>query len=92
MRNGKNMAICLAAERKNVGNMIAEYKLYLLRCHGGRRYEIRISYGGEAKACTFGKKYKHARRAFKMICRGLVTPCTLEYLAMDMAEEQCVLR
>lgn len=88
MRNGKNTAICLASVRKRVGKSVTLYRLYLIRCGDSRRYAIRITCGDEEKCCCFGRDSAEALRAFGRVVEGSVTPCTLEYVAEDLAIER----
>lgn len=88
MRNGKNTAICLASVRKRVGKRVALYRMYLIRSGTASRYAIKVSCGDEEKCCCFGRDSAEALGAFGTVVEGSVTPCTLEYVAEDLAKER----
>ena len=61
------------------------YRLYEVRRSGARRYAINVSGGGESSAYYFGTEKLAAVEMFDVIVAGLVTPCSLKYVAEDFS-------
>ena len=61
------------------------YGFYEVRGAGGVRYAVGVSCGAEKSAYYFGAVRLAAEEMFDVIVEGLVTPCSLKYIAEDFS-------
>lgn len=61
------------------------YGFYEVRGAGGVRYAVSVSCGVENSAYYFGAERLAAAEMFDVIVAGLVTPCSLKYIAEDFS-------
>ena len=61
------------------------YRLRAVCGGNGTRYEVEVTLNEHERACAvLGDDVENALSCFNAICRGMVTPCTLEEIVREM--------
>lgn len=78
----ENEILLARKERAILGKEIR----YILLARGGgtTSFLVTVEYCGEAKTCSLGSSFSGAAEIFRALEEGLVTPCTLAEVVVDL--------
>jgi hypothetical protein len=84
-KNRYRRIVRIKGEVRSVLGKEVTYGFYEVRGAGGVRYAVSVSSGVESSAYYFGTERLAAEEMFDVIVEGLVTPCSLKYIAEDFS-------
>ena len=76
-------------EEREVGfeNENIMYRLYRIDFIETTKYAISANLKNENEVWLTGREFSKAKELYEMICRNVVTPCTLAYVIEDYCKE-----